>query len=149
MAYSGVVSVDTLLSVPDFRINERIFYLVSRLREMTKNEAIVQTRNIGKQILAWASQGNIVDFYQNEISERDALLYPPFSVFIKVIAPKQNAERETEKLREEFLYWKPDVFRNSIVMRVPHQSWPDEKLGEKLSLLGPEFSIKVDPESIL
>ncbi len=147
--YSAVVSVDALFSVPDFRINERIFYLVNRLRELTKNEVLVQTRNIGKQILAWASHGNIVDFYQNEINEREALLYPPFSLFIKITGPKYTATRDTQRLKEEFFSWKPDIFRDSVVMRILRERWPDPELAMKLSLLGPEFSIKVDPESIL
>ena len=145
VAYSGLVSVDTLFSIPDFGINERIFYIVSRLREMARKEVVIQTRNIGKQILAWATFGNIIDFYQNEIAERESLLYPPFSIFIKVTAPP----REIGKLKELLTRWHPDILRDSIIIRVPRQSWPDKELIERLTLLGPEFSIKVDPESIL
>ncbi len=146
--YSAVVSVDALFSIPDFYINERVFYLVSRLRETTQTETLIQTRNIGRQTLAWAAQGNISDFYQTEIDEREALLYPPFSIFVKITVPKER--RETlQSLRETFRQWEPDIFRDSLVMRVPRTAWPDEELTTKLSLLGPEFSIKVDPESLM
>ncbi len=144
--YSGLVSVDALFSVPDFHINERIFYLVSRLRELTRTEAVIQTRNIGRQLLAWATQGNIIDFYQNEIAEREALLYPPFSIFVTIEAPSRHL---VQNLLEHFLKWHPDVLRRSIVMRVPRATWPDKELSKELALLGPEFSIRVDPESIL
>ncbi|MBI2086896.1 MAG: hypothetical protein HYT69_01870 [Candidatus Zambryskibacteria bacterium] len=138
--YSGLVSVDALFSIPDFGINERIFYLVSRLREMTQKESVVQTRNIGKQVLAWAAQGNIIDFYLSEIAERESLLYPPFSVFIKI---------DSLLPRDKLLKWNPEIYRNSLIIRMPRDRWPDAELAEALSLLGPRFNIKVDPESIL
>lgn len=149
VGYSGVVSADSLFSIPDFGINERIFYLISRLREMTSRESVVQTRNIGKQILAWASLGNIIDFYQNEINERKSLLYPPFSIFAKITPLSPRAKTEVPELRNKLLAWHPDIYQGSIILRVPKEEWPDEKLSRELALLGPEFSIKVDAESIL
>jgi primosomal protein N' (replication factor Y) len=148
VGYSALVSADALFSVPDFGINERIFYLVSRLREMTRKESLVQTRNIGKQVLAWASLGNIIDFYQGEIEEREALLYPPFSIFIKVTAPPKELAR-LASLKEGLSRWRPDIFKDSLIIRVARDIWPDSELVRELSLLGPQFSIKVDPESIL
>lgn len=149
VSYSGLVSADALFSIPDFGINEKIFYIVSRLREMTKIESIIQTRNIGKQILSWAAQGNIIDFYQNEIEERQALLYPPFSIFIKITAPGKDAQQELSRWKERLNRFHPDILKDSIIIRLPQQSWPDPELSYELALLPPSFSIKVDPESIL
>lgn len=147
--YSALVSLDSLFSVPDFGIHERVFYLISRLRELTKIESLVQTRNIGKQIMAWASFGNIIDFYQGEIDERRSLLYPPFSLFIKISALNKDSMVKLERLKEDLKHWRPDILDNSLVVRIPKAEWPAPELSEKLSLLGPEFSIKVDPETIL
>jgi len=147
--YSALVSTDSLFSIPDFGIHERIFYLVSRLRELTKTESLIQTRNIGKQVLAWASQGNIIDFYQSEVEERKALLYPPFSVFIKVNTLHKDSRESLLKLKEDLSHFNPDLFNDSLIIRLPKESWPDAELVSKLSLLGPLFSIKVNPESIL
>ncbi len=147
--YVGLVSADSLFSIPDFAINERLFYLVSRLREMAEKEALIQTRNIGKQILAWGAQGNIIDFYLGEIGERQELLYPPFSVFIKVTSHSTHAIQEVALLRERFYRWHPDCYKDSLIIRVPRTEWPDPELSEALTLLGPQFSIRVDPESIL
>lgn len=147
--YSALVSVDALFSIPDFGIHERIFYLISRLRELTKMESLIQTRNIGKQILAWASMGNIIDFYQSEVEERKMLLYPPFSIFIKVSAVHKGEKAGILRLKEELARYNPDLLNNSLILRLPKEEWPDEELIETLSLLGPEFSIRVDPESIL
>lgn len=147
--YTALVSADSLFSIPDFGINERIFYLVSRLREMTQTEAIIQTRNIGKQILAWATLGNIIDFYLNEISERKELLYPPFSIFIKVTSLSDHPTHDINAVKDRLLKWHPESYKDSIIIRVPREDWPDTELSQTLSLLGRNFSIKVDPESIL
>ncbi len=147
--YSAVVSVDALFSIPDFGIHERIFYLISSLREITKIESLIQTRNIGKQILAWASTGNIIDFYQSEIAERKLLLYPPFSIFIKISSTQKGENVKILRLRDEFIRYNPDLLNHSLIFRIPKNTWPEEDLIRKLSLLGGEFSIKVDPESIL
>ena len=141
VANATVVSLDALFSLPDFHANERIFYLVLRLKEATRGTLLVQTKNVGKQLLAWAAQGNILDFYQSEIAEREALLYPPFSIFIKIEGPRD--------VRTEFEKWRPDVIKHSLIIRLSRDAWPDPALLEKLLLLGPEFSVKVDPESIM
>ncbi|MBX4181551.1 hypothetical protein KW807_01660 [Candidatus Parcubacteria bacterium] len=147
--YTALVSADALFSIPDFNINERIFYLVSRIREMTQNESIIQTRNIGKQILAWSAQGNIIDFYLNEVGERKSLLYPPFSIFIKVELISLKSKESLVRAKGALLEWQPESYKDSIILRIPRDKWPDKDLVRTLSLLGPEFSIKVDPESIL
>ncbi len=148
--YSGLVSVDSLFSIPDFYINERVFYLVSRLRELTTKESLIQTRRgiAGAQTLFLASQGNILDFYQSEIAEREALLYPPFSIFIKIESTTKDPLR-LMNLRERLNHWQPDIIKHSLVIRLERARWPDPLLLAELSLLERDFSIKVEPESIL
>jgi primosomal protein N' len=147
--YSAAVSVDALFSVPDFGISERVFYLISRMRELTRHEAMIQTRNIGRQILSWASSGNIIDFYQAEIADRESLLYPPFSIFVKIDSRFKIKDSRMVELKERFAKWQPEMLKDSLIIRLKREAWPDPELAEHLSLLGPEFSIKVDPESIL
>jgi primosomal protein N' len=159
--YSAIVSLDSLFAIPDFGINERIFYLANRLRELTTRKTIFQTRNIGKKILSFANDGNILDFYRSEIDDRESLLYPPFSIFIKVTTTGTPPEIEAKAsdLRRLFIEYVPDfirfrsitpgLFTLSMVIRVARIHWPDPVLKEKLLLLTPDFLIKVDPESIL
>jgi primosomal protein N' len=158
--YSAVVSLDSLFSIPDFGINERIFYLVSHIREMSSKAALVQSRNIGKNILFWASSGSILDFYKNEIAEREALSYPPFSIFIKVttLTTEKNLVEKAAYLEKLFKEYEPHFMKRhvtktkielSMIMREKTELWPDPTLSEKLALLTPDFSTKVDPESII
>lgn len=158
--YAAIVTLDSLFAIPDFGVNERIFSLVSRIRELSRFETLVQTRNIGKDIIDWATRGNILDFYRKEMSERTSFLYPPASIFIKVQTTGLTAEIETKasELRQRFAAWGPEflkgrkerfVFILSMIIRVKRSDWPQPELVEELRLLGREFSIKVDPESIL
>ena len=143
IAYAGIVSLDALFSLPDFGAEERIFYLISRLREMCERKLIIQTRNIGKETLSFSTQGNIVDFYRREIEERENFSYPPFSLFITIDG------RDIQLLKNQFAEWNPEFLKDRMIIRMGRDNWPDEKLSRKLSLLPPNFLIKVDPESII
>lgn len=159
--YAGLISLDSLFSIPDFSIHERIFYLVTRLLEISEVETIIQTRNIGKEVLSLAEQGNILDFYRTEIAEREELKYPPFSIFIKVTSEstQKDIEKKTTYLKSSFIEYEPNIihgrgmktghFTVSMILRLSRESWPKTELSDKLLLLPPDFSIKVDPESIL
>ncbi len=159
--YVGLISLDSLFSIPDFGINERIFYLVTRLLEIAETEAIIQTRNIGKQIIQFAESGSILDFYRTEIEERKDLSYPPFSLFIKVTTDGTPSEIEKKfvLLKNLFVDQKPNFIKGrgmktnrlslSMILRLSREDWPKENLREKLLLLPTDFLIKVDPESIL
>ncbi len=157
----GVVSLDPLFSIPDFLINEKIFHLITHLREKSKDNFLIQTRNAGAQILKNAATGNVLDFYREEIKDREELSYPPFSIFIKVSleGKRGRLERASAELKSNFLEYEPhfilgkrggkDVETLSMIIRLKKEGWPDKNLLDKLLLLTPDFLIKVDPESIL
>ncbi len=159
--YVGVISLDSLFSIPDFSVNERIFYLVNRIIEKCESQFIIQTRNIGREILSLATRGDILEFYRKEIQERDELQYPPISLFIKVITEGASIDLEKKSifLLQCFGEHNPDFIKSkgmksgkislSMIIRLKRGDWPNKDLIEKLLLLSPEFLIKVDPESII
>ncbi|MBX4200035.1 hypothetical protein KW790_01050 [Candidatus Parcubacteria bacterium] len=159
--YSIVVSLDSLFSIPDFTINERIFYLLTHLKEVTEVDMLIQTRNRGEVILDYATEGTILEFYRFEMKEREELYYPPLSLFIKVSIEDERSSLKTHASLLENLFrpWNPEFIEErglgshrsilSMIMRVGRSNWPVKELSEKLLLLPPSFSIKVDPESIL
>lgn len=159
---AAVVSLDALFSIPDFGINERIFYLINRLREITIEQFIVQTRNAREEVLRHASEGNILDFYRTEIREREELRYPPFSIFIKVSTEGTQTQLETKAsyLQQLFKDQEPHFVlesrgqktgtkKLSMILRLSRGQWPARDIRESLFLLPPDFLIKVDPDSIL
>lgn len=94
----GILSADSLLGFPDFRINERGFQLMSQVsgragRTEGDGEVIVQAYNIQHPVLQWVKDQNLKTFYQNEISYRQQFNYPPFSRLIKIIFKHKDEVR--------------------------------------------------------
>src|SRR3989344_724782 len=158
----AVASIDSLLSVPDFRINERVLYLLVKMRSLSQKKFLIQTRNADAKIFDFVLRGNLIDFYREEIEERKKFLYPPFSVFIKVTAEgrKLAVEKEMEKLQKIFAEYEPRIFESllpspkgnfskNMLLRVAPDDWPNHGLSDKIKALPPYFNVKVDPESLL
>ncbi|MEX2336795.1 MAG: primosomal protein N', partial [Fulvivirga sp.] len=91
----GIFDVDRMLHFPDFRSFERTFQLSTQVsgragRRDKKGKVVIQTRNteqpVLKQIVSYAYDR----FYENEIAERQAHLYPPFTRLIGVIIKNKD-----------------------------------------------------------
>ncbi|MDP2650264.1 MAG: hypothetical protein Q8P16_01745, partial [bacterium] len=84
VAVSIASSLDSLFSVPDFRIEEKVFGLVTALRVRTVERVVVETSDPKNAMLVRAASGNIAEYVREELRLRESLRYPPFTVFIKV-----------------------------------------------------------------
>jgi len=90
VALVGILSADSLLSFPDFRVNERAFQLmeqVSGRAGRTDGEGIVyiQAYNLQHPALQWVKDHDVQACYRHEVRYREFFNYPPFSRIIKVI----------------------------------------------------------------
>ncbi len=79
----GVLSVDKALFAGDFRSYERTFSLITQVvgrcgRGDRQGRAIIQTYVPEHYVLNLAAQQNYKEFYEQEVSSRRALVYPPF-----------------------------------------------------------------------
>lgn len=159
---SAISSFDSLFSIPDFRIREKIFRLILQTKNIAKENFLIQTRNPEDNTVKFATAGNLIEFYKKEIEDRHALDYPPFGIFIKITArgTRNFVGRETEELRKIFENYNPAIF-NSIhekrgeqaavnaVIKLPPSDWPNFSLLSILKSLPPHFEIKVDPDNLL
>ena len=162
VANTAVVSIDSFFSLPDFRINEKVMNILLKIRSCTARNFLVQTRDIEQKILKYATMGNLADFYRDEIKEREMLSYPPFTVPIKITlqGDKRTVLAGMEQLQKDMTPYELDVFPAFIPMskgkfsmhgliKVKHGEWVDHALLNKLTSLSPQFTINVDPESLL
>jgi primosomal protein N' len=176
--FTAIASIDSLFSVPDYKIREKIFHLVLRTKLLAREKCLVQTRGSEKGTIELALQGNVLDFYKAEIEDREALEYPPFSIFIKITVRGEKVEtaRESEFLEKYFEKWNPAVFNSvserraepsavNCVIKLPRDKWPalasdsarvetrldghQSELLQKIMSLPPYFEIKVDPDNLL
>lgn len=159
---SVVVGIDALFTIPDFRINEKIMNLLLGLREKTRKQFMVQTRNTEAKIFEYIMRGNLLDFYRDEIKDRKDFGYPPFQTLIKITwAGKRTlAQTEMEKLGvllaeyehisfPAFIQEVKGLYRMNTLIKMERGAWIDKNLLAILHSLPPYFVVKIDPEDIL
>lgn len=158
----AVASIDSMFSMPDFRIREKVFSILLRLRSLAQKKFLAQTRNIEESVWALTETGNLLDFYKQELHDRQTFDYPPYTVLIKVTlsGEKRSIENSMTKFAEAFKEYDVSVYPAFIpfargyytmhaLIKIGHARWVEQKLYEKLRSLPPNFSISVDPENIL
>jgi primosomal protein N' (replication factor Y) len=159
---TAVASLDSLFAIPDFKINEKVFSIIARLRALAQKQFLLQTRHPEASVLAHASKGNIIDFYREEIAQREVFAFPPYSTFIKIsyAGTREDALAAMEHLKSALDGYTVDIFpafvatvRGDYVMhaliKIPRKDWPLPDLLSRLRALPPSYAVNVDPESIL
>jgi primosomal protein N' (replication factor Y) (superfamily II helicase) len=162
VANTAVISIDSFFSIPDFRINEKVMNILLKIRACTTRSFLVQTRDIEQKILKYATGGNLAEFYRDEIKERELLSYPPFSIPIKITlqGDKKTVLAGMEQLQKEMAPYEVDIFPAFIpitkgkfsmhaLLKIKRKEWVNQDLLHKLNSLPPQYTINVDPESLL
>lgn len=156
------LSLDNLLALPDWRASEKLFTKLLQLKQVASKNFIIQTRQPEEKIFDYAITGNLIDFYRDEIAERNSLGYPPFKVLIKIsLSGNGNSiKKEMANLEKILTPWSPLVYPSlnknkqgspviNLLIRLPAEAWPEEKLLNYLRQLPPNFDINIDPLSVL
>ncbi len=172
VALSVIASFDSLWSIPNFKMSEKILQIIISILEKTENKLIIQTKNESDSALLAIKNGNLLSFVREEIEDRKKLEYPPFKRFIKItyLGDKEKTERTREYLSELLKEYNPEIFSGfhtkfkdkyitNTLIKLDTKDWslPDLSLGsnisdslyEKLSALPNSFVVSVDPEDLL
>lgn len=94
----GIVAADTTLNLPDYRSPERTFQLLTQVagragRDNLPGRVVLQTYEPNHPVIRFAKDQDYVRFYQYEITERKKLLYPPFSLFLRVVFTDRDEQK--------------------------------------------------------
>jgi len=157
-----VVSIDSLVALPDFRMNERIFHLLSDMRSVSRTRCIVQTRNPTYAALTYVEDGDGGALYRYEERMRKEHGYPPWSVSVK-ISLRGKRDEVTKNLEDlaaklaprdtavypAFIATVKNVFEAHLLVTMPKDEWPDDKLLDFLKNLPPQYDVDVQPLSFL
>lgn len=162
---TAVIFIDALFTLPDFRINEKIFQILLRLRSLAKKTFLIQTRLADQKIFDDVIKGNVSSFYKSELEAKKHFQYPPFKTFIKITKEGRNKEvikKEVQVLTKKLEKWEPLAYsafipkvKNQhiwhIIIKLDPETWPRQhkELRDILSSLTPDWKINVDPESLL
>lgn len=101
----GVVSIDTVMMLPDFRGAERAFQLLTQVagrsgRGEDPGRVIIQTYYPSHYAILHASAQDYESFYQQEISFREQMHYPPFVYLVNLVI-RQSASTKALDLANE------------------------------------------------
>jgi primosomal protein N' (replication factor Y) len=169
---SVVASFDSLWSIPNFKMSERVLQLVVSMTDKTESKLIIQTKNENDPALLALKSGNLLSFVRQELEDRQALGYPPFKRFIKIsyLGDKIKTQKTKEALAEVFKEYQPEIFSGfhakwkdkyvtNALIKLDPKHWSfgdlaintkiDENLYNKLISLPPAFQVSIDPEDLL
>jgi len=159
---SAVISLDATRAIPTWRADEYLFRLLMRLRECTAKEVVVQTRTESDNLLIHATRGAIERFYDEEISLRSMMQYPPYSTFVLLSWVGSSSSvgemgKPIELLLEKFAvqYYNNPNSTNQKTLRHGLIRTPQtkrEELTELVTLLRrvpPYVKVEINPERIV
>lgn len=160
--YSSILGIDSLFSLPDFRIEEKIMQMLNTLKQKTEINMIIETRKIDERIFNYFINKKRDEFYLNTLEERSILGYPPFKTLIKItISGKRDMiTKNMEAIKNNLLPLEIDIFpaftKNKKgeevlhgLIKIEQNQWPDIKTLQKLRELPPFVSVNIDPENLL
>ena len=110
----GVLSADSLMSIPDFRAHERAFQLMMQVsgragRRDRRGTVVIQTTHPDHPLLQWVRTFDYVSMATALLAERRRFIYPPYCRLITIILRHRNedtlchaAETYAERLRPSF-----------------------------------------------
>jgi primosomal protein N' (replication factor Y) len=112
VTFVGVVSVDTILNLPDFRADERVYQLLTQVAGRTGRGdkpgiVVIQTFNPDSLGIKSAAKYDSKGFYEGQVKIRQEYSYPPFGRLLQVIIQDASeelcckiAEKIGDKIRE-------------------------------------------------
>ena len=100
----GILDADMSLHFSDYRSGERTFQLLTQVagrsgRADEKGKVVLQTFDPENEVLRYAVAYDYEGFYQNEISLRAAMAFPPFSKIVRVLVTGEDDKKTLETLR--------------------------------------------------
>ena len=151
---TAVSSLDAMLSIPGFDIDEKVFSLLLQMREISHKFVYVQTRMPSRDVLTFAQNGDIAEFVRNELKLRKTLDYPPYTTIVKItsIGSKRRIIQNFQSILPAIEKYKPRIFHQfektssgkfalSALLRI--KDYPNEDLYELLKNAQTVFDIKV------
>jgi len=103
----GILDADMSLHFSDYRSGERTFQLLTQVagrsgRAEEKGKVVLQTFDPENDVLRFATSYDYEGFYQNEISLRAAMQFPPFSKIVRVLVSSEDDKKALDALKEVY-----------------------------------------------
>ncbi len=172
VSLSIIASFDSLWSIPNFRMGEKILKILLTIIASTENKFIIQAKNKDDGAILAIQKENFLSFVREELEDRKNLNYPPFKRFIKItfLGNKEETTKTRKFLKEFFKDYGIEIFSGfipktrdkystNVLIKMDLNKWSlpsismnsniDEVLLSKLLSLPSTFQVSVDPENLL
>ncbi len=172
ISLSIVASFDSLWSIPNYKMGEKIIQIITSIISKTENKLIIQTKNEKDPAILAVKRDNLLPFVREELEDRKNLDYPPYKRFIKIthLGNKEESLEIKKFLTELFIGYKIEIFSafvsrlkgqyaTNALIKLDIKKWSlpglsadgsiDENLLNKLLSLPFPFEVLVDPEDLL
>jgi primosomal protein N' (replication factor Y) len=119
VAIVGILHADEMLSIPDFRSNERAFQLMTQVsgragRREKKGLVLLQTYKPDHYVVKYTIEHDVAGFLNEEAHHRHKLGYPPFTRLIRITlrhTDKNYAQAAAETLAHDLRH----IFRERVL----------------------------------
>ncbi|MFC1595177.1 primosomal protein N' [Patescibacteria group bacterium] len=162
---TGIIGIDHMLSMPDFRMNYEILRLLTEFKIRSKKLILQSFLKDNEMIRAFLNE-KTGEYFLNELNERQKEHLPPFSLIIKLTGRNKNRDtliseaRAIEKQIKTLVHFidsspafiskAKNLFHWNILIYVNPKQWPEEKkLANMLKNIKSEWNIIIEPRSIL
>ena len=117
----GVINCDSMLGLPDYHMNERVYQLITQVsgragRKRKKGRVIIQTYNPESSVMKNILDSDYESFYRQELSNRKELCYPPFSNLINIIISGKEENKVKKDIKELFAEISKDIRTGSSIL---------------------------------
>lgn len=169
---SVIASFDTLFTIPNYKISEKILNIILNTINKTENKLIIETKNENNELLREIKNRNLLDFIRLELKLRKDFDYPPYKRFIKIT--KTSTKEEILKIKESLVNYfnnynpisfsgyvkdKNNKYILNILIKLNRSEWPEpyldkslnknQDLSHKLNSLPRDFNISIDPTDLV
>lgn len=132
---ASIISLDSLFSIPEINIDEKIFNICLEMSEKikTKEKILIQTRSVEQSIWDFVEKKDTLGFLRDELKTRKSFNLPPYSnilkfkLNVKEIKFKNNLEKILERIWGEEIQ---NIAHQKILLQEPLQSFGQNE-GEK------------------
>ena len=103
----GILDGDMSLHFSDYRSGERTFQLITQVagrsgRADEKGKVVLQTFDPENAVLRYAVSYDYQGFYENEISLRSAMAFPPFSKIVRILVSGEDDKKTLEVFKSVY-----------------------------------------------
>lgn len=147
-----VLGSESFSSIPGFSSEETALRLMVLALSKATKRFFIQTKDANSRVISRIKDGNLFDFYNNELKDRKALSYPPYGFLLVLKWKGDENSNEANLIRETLSKYNPLIFsvlkEGTAVIKLNKNSWPDKELTIILMSLPMKISVEVNPENL-